>query len=316
MATTIQAEDIKRVKALGFLNNKGTDCFNARIITINGKITAEQTKVIAEAAQKFGSGEVTFTSRLTVEIPGVHYDNIEAFREFLAPYGLVTGGTGSKVRPVVSCKGTTCQYGLHDTFALSEEIHKRFYEGYNSVKLPHKFKIAVGGCPNNCVKPDLNDLGIIGQLIPNVDEDMCNGCKKCQVETACPMNAATMEDGVIQIDEETCNNCGRCVNTCSFDVIEDGTPGYKIYIGGRWGKKVAHGKALKKIFTSKEEALCLIEKAILLFREQGKTGERFAETIDRIGFENVQEQLLADDIMGRKEEILAAQLHLTGGATC
>ena len=34
------------------------------------------------------------------------------------------------------------------------------------VKLPHKFKIAVGGCPNNCVKPNLNDLGIIGQRVP------------------------------------------------------------------------------------------------------------------------------------------------------
>ena len=40
---------------------------------------------------------------------------------FIQEAGLDTGGTGSKVRPVVSCKGTTCQYGLIDTFALSEE---------------------------------------------------------------------------------------------------------------------------------------------------------------------------------------------------
>ena len=64
------------------------------------------------------------TSRLTVEIQGVPFDNIEPLREFLAQNGLETGGTGSKVRPVVSCKGTTCQYGLIDTFALSEEIHE------------------------------------------------------------------------------------------------------------------------------------------------------------------------------------------------
>lgn len=48
------------------------------------------------------------------------------------------------VRPVVSCKGTTCQYGLIDTFGLSEKLHDRFYEGYHTVTLPHKFKIAVG----------------------------------------------------------------------------------------------------------------------------------------------------------------------------
>ena len=159
-------------------------------------------------------------------------------------------------------------------------------------------------------------MGIVGQMIPNVDEDMCNGCKKCQVETACPMKAAKMEDGTIAIDAETCNNCGRCIASCPFDVIEDGTPGYRIYIGGRWGKKVAHGQPLSKIFTTEEELLDTVEKAILLFREQGKTGERFADTIARIGFEEVEKQLLSNEILERKQEILDAQLHLVGGATC
>ncbi len=316
MGCTIKPDEIKRVKALGFLNNKGTDLFNGRVITVNGKITAEQTKVIAEAAEKFGNGDVEFTTRLTVEVRGIHFDNIEPFRAYIAKAGLETGGTGSLVRPVVSCKGTTCQYGLYDTFALSEKIHERFYKGYRSVRLPHKFKIATGGCPNNCVKPDLNDLGIIGQLIPNVDEDMCNDCKKCQVETACPMGAAKVEDGVLNIDQDACNNCGRCVEKCPFDVIEEGTPGSRIYIGGRWGKKTASGQPLSKVFTSEEEMLETVEKAILLFREQGKTGERFADTIARIGFEEVEKQLLSNDILDRKQEILDAKLHLVGGATC
>ena len=257
-----------------------------------------------------------FTTRLTVEVRGVHYDNIPAFQEFIAQAGLITGGTGSLVRPVVSCKGTTCQYGLYDTFALSEKIHERFYLGYHSVKLPHKFKIACGGCPNNCVKPTLNDLGIVGQLVPNVDVDSCNGCKKCKVVTSCPMKAATLEDGEIAIDQELCNNCGRCVGACPFDAIEDGTAGYRIYIGGRWGKKINHGQPLSKIFTSEEEVLSVVEKAILFFREQGQTGERFADTINRLGFDYVEKELLSDDILARKQEILDAQLHLTGGATC
>ncbi len=313
---TVSPADEKRVKAMGFLNNKGTDNFNGRIITVNGKITAAQQRCIAEAAEKFGSGEVEFTTRLTVEVPGIPYDKIEEFQEYIAREGLVTGGTGSKVRPVVACKGTTCQYGLLDSFALSREIHERFYVGYRSVLLPHKFKIAVGGCPNNCVKPDLNDLGIIGQLIPSFDEDSCNGCKKCAIEKVCSVGAAKVVDGILEIDKEVCNNCGRCVGKCTFDAIEDGTYGYKIYIGGRWGKKVAQGRPLSKIFTDKEEALSVIEKALLLFREQGKTGERFSQTIDRLGFENVEAQLLSDEILGRKEEILSANLHVSGGATC
>lgn len=313
----VSPEEEKRVKALGFLKDKNTaDKFNGRVITRNGKITAEEAKAIADAAEIFGSGEVTMTSRLTMEIQGVPFDNIEPLREYLMQAGLEMGGTGSKVRPVVSCKGTTCQYGLIDTFGLSEEIHERFFHGYADVKLPHKFKIAVGGCPNNCVKPDLNDLGIIGQRIPHVDYEKCRGCKICRIEKNCPIKVAKVENGKLIIDENACNHCGRCVGNCPFHAIEDYTNGYRIYIGGRWGKKVAQGRYLDKVFTDREEVLAIVEKAILLFREQGNTGERFADTVARLGFENVQEQLLANDLMNRKSENIKAQKHLTGGATC
>ena len=307
MATlTISAADEKRVKALGFLSNKGTDNFLGRIITVNGKITAAQQRCIAEAAEKFGNGIITFTTRMTIEVQGIPYDKIEDFRAYIAKEGLETGGTGAKIRPVVSCKGTTCRYGLLDSFGLSEEIHERFFKGYSKVKLPHKFKIAVGGCPNNCVKPDLNDLGIIGQRIPVFHEDICKGCKKCAIEKACPMGAAKVVDGIMKINQEICSHCGRCVGNCYFNALSDGTYGYKIYIGGRWGKKTAQGRPLGKIFTDKEEVLNVVEKAILLYREQGQAGERFAATIERLGFENVEAQLLANDLLDRKQKILEA----------
>ena len=313
----VSPEEITRVKALGFLWDKNSpDRFNGRVITRNGKITAEESAAIAEAAQRFGSGEITMTTRMTLEIQGVPFENIEPLREFLAQAGLQTGGTGSKVRPVVSCKGTTCQYGLIDTFALSEAIHERFYEGYRDVKLPHKFKIAVGGCPNNCVKPDLNDLGIVGQRVPEVDMEKCRGCKVCQIEKVCPVHAASVQDKKIVIQPEVCNHCGRCIGKCPFKAFVNYTYGYRIYIGGRWGKKVARGQYLKKVFTNESEVLEVVEKAILLFREQGITGERFADTVARLGFENVQEQLLGNDLLERKAENIAAQKHLKGGATC
>ena len=44
MACTISADEIKRVKALGFLNNKGTDLFNGRVIKVNGKITGKSNR--------------------------------------------------------------------------------------------------------------------------------------------------------------------------------------------------------------------------------------------------------------------------------
>ena len=73
---------------------------------------------------------------------------------------------------------------------------------------------------------------------------------------------------------------------------------------------------MEKIFATEEEVLETIEKAILLFREQGITGERFADTITRLGFENVQKQLLTNSLLQRKIENLQARVHLKGGATC
>ena len=109
MEYTVSADEIRRVKGLGFLQDKRyPDVFNARVITVNGKISAAQHRALAEAAEKFGSGELAMTVRLTIEIQGVKYENIEPLRAFLAEHGLYTGGTGKKVRPVVSCKGTTC----------------------------------------------------------------------------------------------------------------------------------------------------------------------------------------------------------------
>ena len=306
-------EEVKRLKGLGCLQDKRfADVFNVRVITRNGKITTDEHRSIAEAAEKFGSGEVTMTTRLTLEIQGVPYANIDALMEFLRERGLETGGTGSLVRPVVSCKGTTCQYGLIDTYGLSEKLHERFYKGYHQVTLPHKFKIAVGGCPNNCVKPDLNDLGIIGQKMPMFDYAKCRGCKVCQVEKACPIHVASVKDGLLYVDAEACNRCGRCDGKCPFGVTTEYQNGYKIYIGGRWGKSVAHGRPLEKLFTSEEEVLDIVERAILLFRNEGKTGERFADTVTRLGFDYVQNKLLHAEI--DKSQILEKKVK--GGATC
>jgi len=291
----LSPEDIKRVKGLGFLRDKRyPDVFNARVITRNGRITTDEHRAIAEAADRFGSGQVAMTTRLTMEIQGVRYENIQPLMDFLSAYGLTTGGTGALVRPVVSCKGTTCQYGLIDTYALSEKIHERFYVGYHNMPLPHKFKIAVGGCPNNCVKPDLNDLGVVGQRVPVPDTEKCRGCKKCQIEKNCPIHAAKLEDGKISIDPDACNHCGRCKGKCPFGAVEEYREGYKILIGGRWGKKTACGRPLPRLFTTEEEVMAVIDRAILLFREEGIAGERFADTVARLGFDYVSGKLLGE----------------------
>ena len=166
MSQTISTDDVKSVKGRGCLHNRGTDTFSARVVTENGRLTSVQARALADLAETYGNGTVTLTTRQSFEVPGVPFGKLAELEAAVAAIGLSVGGTGPKVRPVVACKGTTCPCGLIDTFALAKEIHRRFYLGWHGVALPGKFKIAVGGCPNNCVKPDLNDLGVVGKVLP------------------------------------------------------------------------------------------------------------------------------------------------------
>ncbi len=69
-ALTVSKEDEKRVKGMGFLNNRGTDLFSARVLTINGKVTAAQHRCMAEAAEKFGNGKLTVYNETFRRDPG------------------------------------------------------------------------------------------------------------------------------------------------------------------------------------------------------------------------------------------------------
>lgn len=312
----ITDEEKKALKGRGLILNNDGEHFLARIITIDGVLTDKEMARLAEAAAKFGNGTIAMTTRLTLEVQGIPYENLEPFCDYIAELGLYTGGTGSRVRPIVACKGTVCVHGLYDTQAMARELHEVFYKGWYDVKLPHKFKIGLGGCPNNCIKPGLNDFGIIGQSIPEYDPDECNSCKKCAVVEKCPIKAAHIdEDGIMQIDYDACNNCGKCVNACHFDCITEKARGFKLTVGGYYGKRQRMGNVVPGLF-SKEEVFQMIERSLLLYREQGQTGERFGMFIERIGVDNFMNQLLAGDVMERKQAILEAKLHLTGGATC
>ena len=290
----IPREEIKRLQGLGCLRDKRyKDIFNVRVVTRNGFVSGREQVVISQAAGQFGSGELRLTPQLGIEIQGVAYGQLQDLLDYLDGQGLVTGGTGLGIHPVHSCKGTACRHGLYDTFAFTEKLHQRFFLAYRAVSLPHKFKLVVSGCPNNCVKASLADLGIIGQRIPLPDLSGCRACKSCRVESFCPAGAARLREGRIHLDPAACRNCGKCSGACPFGLFDHWQDGFKIYVGGRSDKCVAHGRPLSRIFLSEDELMAAIERAITLYKEEGLPKERFAQTIDRLGFDYVNDRLTA-----------------------
>ena len=301
-------EQIMSVKGRGFLQNRGTDCFSGRVVTVAGVFSPDQLRAIAECAEKFGSGKVIFTARLSAEIVGIPFDKIPEAENFMANNGLYFGGTGAKIRPVAACKGTTCVYGNIDTQALAKVIHDKFYIGMRDVKLPHKFKIGVGGCPNSCMKPSLNDVGVEGCKTFSFDSDLCHGCKKCAVAESCPSKAVTVINGKAVTDMGKCTKCGVCVGKCPFGAVpKEADSACRIFVGGTWGKTQRMGTLLGTLYSA-DEIPSVIEKVMLWYKENGYIKERLGATVDRLGTDTLEAALSTNDLLERKNEILAKPL--------
>ncbi len=300
-------QQITEVKGRGFLRNKGTNNFSVRIVAYGSVFTSKDFENISKLAENFGNGKAICTSRLCVEVPGIPYERIADAEQFAKENGLRFGGTGAKVRPIAACKGTTCVFGNCDTHRIAKKIDEDFYVGWTNVKLPHKFKITVGGCPNSCMKPSLNDFGVEGHKIPEYNSEKCKGCTKCAVENSCPVNAAKVVNGKLVINDN-CITCGVCIGKCPFEAVShEGKQVFKVFVGGTWGKSSRNGTALTKL-VSEDEIYTLLEKSILWFRENGYQKERFGLAIDRVGFENFEKSVFGDDLIKRKDEILGAAL--------
>ena len=300
-------EDIVKVKARGFLRNRGTECFSGRIVAPGTVFTAENFKDLGALAATYGNGRLICTSRLSVEIPGIPFEKIPEAEAFAAAHGLFFGGTGSKVRPIVACKGSTCVFGNADTHAIATRLHDEFYIGWSDVTLPHKFKIGIGGCPNSCMKPSLNDIGFEAHKTPVYDEALCRGCSACAVKNACPMKAVTV-DARASIDRDKCISCGVCIGKCLFSAVkQESETRFVVYIGGTWGKTARIGRPLSRL-VSEDELSSILRKSLLFFRKYGEKKERFGLCVERIGFDRFESELFSDVLIREKDAILAREL--------
>ncbi|HIX65788.1 MAG TPA: (4Fe-4S)-binding protein [Candidatus Anaerotruncus excrementipullorum] len=304
----LTAQQVMEVKGKGFLRNRGTDLFSGRLVAPGTVFTAQNMEDIAHMARTMGNGKVLPTSRLTVEIPGIPYERIPEAMAYAQAHGMRFGGTGAKIRPVAACKGTTCVYGNFDTQELARKIHEAYYLGWTDVALPHKFKITVGGCPNSCMKPSLNDFGVEGHRAPRYNPEACRGCKVCGVENSCPMKCAVLREGKLEIDQAVCNKCGVCLGKCPFHAVEWESPvEYQLFFGGTWGKRARLADPLPHL-VGEEEILPYLEKSILWFKENAYQKERFGLALERVGFEKFLQEIQGDSLLQRKQEILSAPI--------
>lgn len=282
--------DYKALKKAGLMRQVQKNNFSMRLRAVGGRVNGEQLQKIKEVADKYGQGYIHLTSRQGIEIPFIRLADIEAVTAELAQAGVLLGACGPRVRTITACQGAAiCPDGLIDTAELAADLDERF----GGREVPHKFKFGITGCRNNCLKAEENDLGFKGGLQPEWSEKNCNFCGLCEAvcqATAIKVDKATRE---LAFEQEKCIYCGKCARGCPV-AAWTGKSGYILSFGGLFGNRIATGVELLPIIFEKEKLFPVVEKTLAFFSKYGRAGERFRDTVDRVGWDAFKKELLAE----------------------
>ena len=252
---------------------KGTNF--VKIKTQSGLVDNAYLGKVAELSNKYGDGKLELTNRKSIEIQGVKNEDIDDIMADVYGNGLMTIGMGY----VSACPGNAyCPEGVVETKDFANELTPMFAQKLT----PHKMKIAIAGCANNCVRAHRHDIGLLGQKQPKIDNEKCNGCGRC-IEL-CKFNALSISGGKAVIDRDLCGNCGWCVRGCPHEAAVEDKLGYSVFIGGNDARKPTNGILLKE-FCTKEEIPPLINKIASTFvKYRTKPGkERLGNIIELVG---------------------------------
>ena len=233
----------KKLKKNAFRVTKRRGITASRIRVPGGFLKAEYLGLIQEIADKYGDGTVHITTRQGFEIPGIHMEDIAEVNILLQPIieGLEInqevpgkGYTAAGTRNVSACIGNkVCPFANYNTTNFAKKIEKAIFP--NDLH----FKIALTGCPNDCIKARMHDFGIIGMTEPQFDKDKCiscgdciRACKKKSTEALHPENYRPVRD------HSKCIGCGECVINCPTGAwTRSKEKYYRLAIMGRTGKK-------------------------------------------------------------------------------
>lgn len=124
-----------------------------------GITTPSELRAIADVADKFAIPTVKVTGGQRIDLFGVKKEDLPAVWADLNKAGLVSGHAYAKgLRTVKTCVGSEwCRFGTQDSTGLGIKLEKLLWGTWT----PHKFKLAVSGCPRNCAEATIKDMGVV-----------------------------------------------------------------------------------------------------------------------------------------------------------
>jgi nitrite reductase (NADH) large subunit len=124
-----------------------------------GETTPAELRSLAEIAEKYNVPTVHITGGQRIDFLGIPKETLPAMWGDLSKAGFVSGHAyGKAIRTVKTCVGKTwCRFGTQDSTTMGIDLEKMTWGSWT----PHKFKLAVSGCPRNCAEATIKDFGVV-----------------------------------------------------------------------------------------------------------------------------------------------------------
>ncbi|MBI4388777.1 MAG: NAD(P)/FAD-dependent oxidoreductase [Nitrospinae bacterium] len=124
-----------------------------------GVVKPGELRAIADTAEKYSVPMVKFTGGQRLDLLGVKKEDLPRVWGDLNKAGLISGHAyGKALRTVKTCVGMEwCRFGVQDSTSLGIKLEKLTWGSW----MPHKFKMAVSGCPRNCAEATIKDFGVV-----------------------------------------------------------------------------------------------------------------------------------------------------------
>jgi len=144
-------------RAHGNIQKDGTYSVVPRMF--GGLCTPSDLRAIADACEKYEVPEMKVTGGQRIDLFGVKKEDLPLMWKDLSDAGLVSGHAyGKALRTVKTCAGKNwCRFGTQNSTGLGVKLEEMTWGSW----MPHKFKLAVSGCPRNCAEATIKDFGIV-----------------------------------------------------------------------------------------------------------------------------------------------------------
>ncbi|MCR9086791.1 MAG: nitrite/sulfite reductase [Rhodobacteraceae bacterium] len=126
-----------------------------------GDASADQMRVMADLAERFGHDELRISHEQNVILPHVHKSDLPLVHTILKAHGLATANIGL-ASDIIACPGMDyCALATARSIPVAQDIATRL----DALKIEHEvgaLKIKISGCINACGHHHVGHIGILG----------------------------------------------------------------------------------------------------------------------------------------------------------